>query len=217
MKRRDLLKNITLGTAGIAVSGKALASEPQAKLKPIKEDLPDAAGGKQDVEIAHDKKLMEEVFFDQHEMATLAVLSDIIIPADKTSGSATDAGVPDFLEFIVKDMPHYQVPVRGGLRWLDSESRKQKGKRFIDLSAADRIFIVDQIAYPKKAKPEMSQGVNFFNTMRNLVATGFYTSEIGVKDLDFQGNVPNMWDGVPADVLKKHNLSYDDWEKHLAK
>jgi gluconate 2-dehydrogenase gamma chain len=219
MKRRDLLKNITLGTAGIAVAGNASAAEPKPAVNEntIAEEIPEAADGKQGVEIAHDRKLMAETFFSEHEMKTIACLADIIIPADGKSESATDAGVPDFIEFIVKDMPYHQVPMRGGLMWLDAESRRQKGKAFIDLKSAERLAIVDQIAYPDLAKPEHSQGVNFFNLMRNLTATGFFTSEIGVKDLGYVGNVPNFWDGVPQDVLDKHNLSYADWEKHLAK
>ena len=128
------------------------------------------------------------------------------------SGSATDAKVPDFIEFIVKDMPEHQVPVRGGLKWLDRHSTNKHNKQFVACTPAEQIGIVDEIAYPKKAKPEVSQGVSFFNKMRDLVTTGFYTSEIGVKDLGYMGNVPNQWNGVPADVLKQHGLAYTDKE-----
>jgi hypothetical protein len=72
--------------------------------------------------------------------------------------------------------------------------------------------MVDAIAYPKKAKPEMGQGVAFFNLMRNLVSTGFFTSQIGVKDLGYAGNVPNQWNGVPDDVLKQYGLAYTEKE-----
>jgi hypothetical protein len=72
--------------------------------------------------------------------------------------------------------------------------------------------MVDRIAWPKKAKPEMSQGVAFFNLIRNLVSTGFYTSEMGVKDVGYIGNVPNQWNGVPDDVLKQYNVAYTEKE-----
>jgi hypothetical protein len=134
------------------------------------------------------------------------------MPKDKVSGSASDAKVPDFIEFIVKDMPEHQVPVRGGLKWLDRHSTNKHGKQFIACTPTEQIGIVDEIAYPKKAKPEVSQGVNFFNKMRDLVTTGFYTSEIGVKDLGYMGNTPNQWNGVPADVLKQYGLAYTDKE-----
>jgi gluconate 2-dehydrogenase gamma chain len=158
------------------------------------------------------KKLMADKFFVPHEMATIAVLCDIIIPADEVSGSATQAKVPDFIEFIVKDMPQHQTPLRGGLRWLDMQSNKNFEKPFVDCSKQQQLSLVDQIAYPEKAKPEMKQGVAFFNLMRNLTATGFYTSEIGIKDIGYKGNTPNQWAGVPDDVLKQYGLSYTDKE-----
>ena len=151
-------------------------------------------------------------FFNEHEMATITILGDIIIPKDAVSGSASDAKVPEFIEFIVKDMPEHQVPVRGGLRWLDLHSFNKHGKSFVACSKQEQIGIVDEIAYPKKAKPEVSQGVSFFNKMRDLVTTGFYTAEIGVKDLGYMGNQPNQWNGVPDDVLKHHGFAYTEKE-----
>lgn len=163
-------------------------------------------------EDAADKKLKADNFFNDHEMATITVLTNIIIPADEVSGSATDAKVPDFIEFIVKDKPEHQVPMRGGLRWLDMQSVKRHGKAFKDCSLQQQIALVDEIAYPEKAKPGMKQGVAFFNRMRNLTATGFYTSEIGVKDLGYMGNKPNQWNGVPDDVLKQYGYAYSEKE-----
>jgi len=156
--------------------------------------------------------LAQEKFFTPHEMATITILGDIIIPKDEVSGNASDAKVPDFIEFIVKDMPQHQTPMRGGLRWLDLQCIKQFGKAFKDCSPEQQIQLVDQIAYPNKAKADMKQGVAFFSLMRNLTATGFYTSEIGVKDIGYAGNTPNKWNGVPDEVLKQYNLSYTDKE-----
>ncbi|HEY4966308.1 MAG TPA: gluconate 2-dehydrogenase subunit 3 family protein [Puia sp.] len=128
------------------------------------------------------------------------------------SGSASDAKVPDFFEYIVKDMPEHQTPLRGGLRWLDLQCLNRYGNAFTDCNKTQQMEMVDQIAFPKKAKPEMLQGVAFFSLVRNLTATGFYTSEIGVKDVGYVGNVPNQWNGVPDDVLKQYNLSYSEKE-----
>jgi len=102
--------------------------------------------------------------------------------------------------------------MRGGLRWLDLQCLRQYQKPFKDCTAAQQLELVDQIAYPAKAKPAMSQGVSFFNLMRNLTATGFYTSAMGVKDLQYKGNVPNQWAGVPDEVLKAHGLAYTEKE-----
>lgn len=164
-------------------------------------------------EMKREKELLAmPKFFTEHEMATITVLADIIIPKDEVSGSASDAKVPEFIEFIVKDMPQHQVPMKGGLRWLDMQCLKKYEKAFKDCSSQQQIELVDQIAYPKKAKPGMAQGVAFFTLMRNLTATGFYTSEIGVQDVGYAGNKPNKWNGVPDEVLKQYNKTYTEKE-----
>jgi hypothetical protein len=109
-------------------------------------------------------------------------------------------------------MPDHQIPMRGGLRWLDMQCLKKYDKGFKDCTTTQQMELVDAIAWPEKAKPEMVQGAAFFNLMRNLKASGFYTSEIGVKDIGFVGNVPNQWNGVPPDVLQHYGLSYTDKE-----
>jgi gluconate 2-dehydrogenase gamma chain len=163
-------------------------------------------------ELERENKIFSETFFTEHEMATIAVLSDIIIPKDEVSGSATDAGVPDFIEFIVKDKPEFQIPMRGGLRWLDMQCLKKYNVDFKSNTSAQQIEMIDAIAYPNKAKLAMKQGVNFFSLMRNLTATGFYTSKIGIADIGYIGNVATKWNGVPDEVLKQYGLAYTEKE-----
>ena len=163
-------------------------------------------------EKANDEKLLAQKFFTEHEMATITKLADIIIPADEVSGSASQAGVPAFIDFIVLDMPSHQTPMRGGLRWLDMHCLRQYEKAFVDCTNEQQIAVVDAIAYPNKAKPAMAQGVAFFSLMRNLTASGFYTSEMGVNDIGYAGNRPNQWNGVPADVLQQFKLAYTEKE-----
>lgn len=209
MDRRKSIKALVIGTVSAGVVLDACKTED-------KKATAAAAGTANDDDRMQEEKdalkklKAQENFFTPHEMATLTVLVDIIVPKDNVSGSATDAKVPEFLEFIVKDMPYHQTPMRGGLRWLDMQCLKQFEKSFVGCSEAQRIAMVDQIAYPAKAKPEMKQGVAFFNLARNLTMTGFYTSEIGVKDLGYLGNVPNQWNGVPEDVLKQYNYAYSE-------
>jgi len=140
-------------------------------------------------------------FFTAHEWATVTLLADIIIPKDERSGSASDAGVPEFMDFTMTDRPYMQTPMRGGLRWLDRACHKRFEKDFVDLAAAERTSILDEIAYPKKALPDVSQGAAFFTAFRNLVATGFFTSKIGIADLKYMGNVPTGWNGCPQECL----------------
>ena len=206
MDRRKSIKAMILGTVSTAVLVEA-----------CKNSATTVAEVNMDDRMQEEKDYLVKVkaqpnFFTEHEMATITILSDIIIPKDAVSGSATDAKVPEFIEFIVKDMPDHQVPMRGGLKWLDLHSYKKHAKAFTECSSKEQIGIVDEIAYPEKAAPALAQGVSFFNKIRDLVTTGFYTAEIGVKDLGYMGNVPNMWAGVPDDVLKQHGLAYTEKE-----
>jgi gluconate 2-dehydrogenase gamma chain len=210
MNRRKTLKLIAAGALAGGAIASGCATDDKKKTGTAE---PEFNLDRSPDELEYEKKLLAmDTFFTEHEMATITILADIIIPADEVSGSATDANVPEFIEFIVKDMPQHQVPMRGGLKWLDVQCMKRYGKAFKDCSAVQQIEIVDEIAFPNKAKPEMSQGVKFFNLMRNLTATGFYTSEIGVKDVGYVGNVPNQWNGVPDEVLKEYGLAYTEKE-----
>ena len=207
MNRRESLKAIGLGT----LSATAFLESCKPKGEKLAEDTntqngPDEEVGRLPTEVERDKKLKEEKFFNPHEMATITVLGDIIIPKDARSGSASDAKVPEFIEFIVKDMPEHKTPMRGGLRWLDVQCLNRYNTTFREASSQQQIDMVTMIAYPKKAKPEMAQGVAFFSRLRDLTATGFFTSEMGVKDIGYVGNSPNAWTGVPADVLKSHGF-----------
>lgn len=212
MDRRKYLKTLAAGTVTTGVLLDACSPEKPKETAVVSDDA--AGPARQPDEIAHFKKITADKFFDDHEMKTISILTGIIIPKDDVSGSALDAGVPDFIEFVVKDMPRHQLPLRGGIRWLDQQCLKKFEKQFSECSAKDQMTMVDEIAWPEKAKPEMQQGVAFFNLMRDLTATGFYTSKIGIKDLGYAGNTPNQWDGVPQEVLDQYGVKYD--EKTLA-
>ena len=143
-------------------------------------------------------------FFTAHEWATVRVLVDIILPKDERSGSATDVGVPEFMDFIINDRPDRQTAMRGGLAWIDVECQRRFDKTFLDCAAAQRTEVLDDIAWPQKAKPEHSHGVAFFNSFRDLTATGFWTTKVGMQDLQYMGNTfVGKWEGCPEEVLKK--------------
>jgi len=204
MNRRDSLKAIGIGT--ISASALIAACNTEPKDKTPGGDTAVGITGRQDFEIARDKALLQETFFDAHETATITLLADIIIPKDQHSGSASDAKVADFIEFIVKDEPQHQLPMRGGLKWLDVESLNRFNSDFIGCTTQQQKAILDDIAYPMQAKPRMQPGVAFFNKMRDLTAIGFFTSKMGIADLGYKGNSPGKWDGVPDDILKQYGL-----------
>jgi hypothetical protein len=214
MDRRKSIKALLLGSVAAGTLIEACNTADKKTETPAAGSAADVSGDatRMDEEKEYLKGIEAEKFFTPSEIATIAILADIIIPKDEVSGSASDAKVADFIEFIVKDKPEHQTPLRGGLRWLDMRSLGKFEKPFKDLEEKQQLEIVDAIAYPKKAKEEDKQGVAFFTLMRNLTITGFYTTEIGFKDIGYVGNRPNQWNGVPDDVLKQYNLAYTEKE-----
>ena len=159
-------------------------------------------------------------FFNAHEWATVALLADYVIPRDERSGSATDAKVPEYMDFLLSEKDanvNTQIAFHGGLAWLDTECRKRFDKTFIAVSDAQRRQVLDDIAYPQKAKPEMSYGVTFFNRFRDMTASGFFSSAIGWQDLQYKGNVFNpRYDGCPPAALEKLGASYDVMQTRIS-
>ena len=150
-------------------------------------------------------------FFTPHEWETVRVLVDLVIPRDERSGSATDAGVPEFMDFMLDAYPTMRLPMRGGLAWLDTESRARFDAPFVELRPQQRTAILDDVAWPARARPEMSQGVAFFNRFRDLTASGFWSTRMGVDDLQYMGNRGMVrWDGCPPEALAKLGVSYGD-------
>jgi gluconate 2-dehydrogenase gamma chain len=153
-------------------------------------------------------------FFTAKEWRTVRLLADYVIPKDERSGSATDARAPEYMDFVMHDdmtSEANRIAMRGGLAWLDNECRRRfNGKTFVESTDAQRREVLDDIAWPRKAKPEMSAGVTFFNRFRDMTAAGFFSSAMGWKDLQYIGNVFNPnWQGCPQPALDKLGVSYD--------
>lgn len=210
MDRRESLKTLLIGGAGsgLLLSCRLDDGADVSQLTDIKEKKFDY--GRTPAEEERDEELMSKDFYTEDEMATILVLSDIIIPGDGQYPPASETGVGEFIEFITKDIPEHKIPMRGGLRWLKNETNKRHNKDFKGLTLEEQKAIIDDIAYPDEAKPEHMPGVVFFNRIRNLVTTGYFTSKEGIEYLGYVGNKPNVWDGVPQDVLDEHGLAYDE-------
>jgi hypothetical protein len=150
-------------------------------------------------------------FFNPHEWDTLRLLVDLIIPRDDRSGSATDAGVPEFMDFLMIDQPNRQTAMRGGLAWIDLECQERFDKTFLTCTTEERTAVLDDLAWPARARPELRHGVQFFTTFRDLTASGFFTSKMGVDDLQYLGNrsLPR-WSGCPQEALDKLGVRYSD-------
>jgi hypothetical protein len=146
-------------------------------------------------------------FFTDHEMRTVRVMADMVIPADDRSGSATDARVPEFIDHVMTDEllgdpEPRQTAMRGGLAWVDYQCLERFDTLFADCTEAQRTELLDDIAWPDAAPEGMTPGVEFFTSFRNLVASGFFSSKMGVEDLGYVGNTyVSEWTGCPDDVL----------------
>jgi len=209
MDRRESLKSLLVSSVagGLVLNGCAPAEQPA----DVSVEKPEGYG-RTAKEKLHDERLRAEQFLTEDELGTIAILCDIILPATADFGSATEAGVTEFIEFMAKDIPRHQVPLKGGLMWLDNQTNERFNLDFKSCSTDQQLTVIDEIAYPNKTPEHLKHGEVFFSLMRNLTLTGYYTSEMGIKDLGYVGNTPNVWDGVPQEVLDEHNLSYDpEW------
>lgn len=129
-------------------------------------------------------------FFSTHQYQTLRSLCQMIIPPDEHSGGAIEAGAPEFIDLLTSENKDYQLKLGGGLMWLDATCRDRYGDVYLKCPATKQHEILDLIAYRRNAEkdPSLSQGISFFSFLRNLTTDGFYTSEIGIKDLQYIGN-----------------------------
>ena len=128
--------------------------------------------------------------FTPAEYRTVRVLVDYVIPRDARSGSATDAAVPEFMDVFMEKRDSMRNWMRTGLAWLDAECNKRFTKAFAECDDTQRRAVLDDIAWPRRARAEMQNGVRFFNNFRNFTASGFWSSKMGVDDLQYMGNRP---------------------------
>jgi len=160
IKRRDMLKAFSaVPVAALVPLGTAMAAEPQA-----------AGGTAAEAASAYHRKV-----FNDHDWETVKVLSDLIIPADERSSSASRAGVPEFIDdWLDFKGGRLKAEILGGLTWLDMECNREFGHDFVACTPAEHKKILDRIAYPDKASPEDANYVAFFNHLRDLVVGGFF-------------------------------------------
>jgi len=197
MDRRELLKTLSLGTlaAGFAMTGCKTAPKEASKEHKFWKHVTE-----------EDLEMWETQFFTNHEFETVRQLANMVIPADERSGNAEDAGVPEFIDFMMLDRPENQTPMRGGLNWLDVQCRRFFDNNFINCTDQQKKEMLDKIAYPDEAAPEMQAGVNFFNSFRDLVAAGFWSSKMGIEDIGYIGNKATNWDGCSHEALEHIGL-----------
>lgn len=199
--RREALKTLTL--ASFATVGLTMTGCQNSPENPGNNPFGEAISAK-------DLEMWNRSFFTEHEFETVRQLTNMIIPADERSGNAEDAGVPEFIDFMMLDRPGNQTPIRGGLNWLDAQCRKQFGGNFIECTEEQKHAMLEQIAWPESAEPGMEPGVRFFNRMRDLTASGFWSSEMGIEDIGYIGNMATSWNGCSDEAYEHVGVSYEE-------
>jgi gluconate 2-dehydrogenase gamma chain len=199
--RREAIKQL----AAVPVAALALTTEDAERLSLAARDAL--------ARLAERGEQFRPKFFTPAEWRTVRVLSQLTIPRDERSGGAIEAGVPEFMDFVMGEFTQNQKWMRDGLTWLDAESQKRHTKVYADLAPGQQTAILDDIAWPRRAKPEMQAGVDFFNRFRDMTASGFFSSRIGVRDLEYIGNrAAARWNGCPPAALRKLGVSYGSEE-----
>lgn len=194
MNRRDMLASIAAGAAALSIPREGLEAAAAHAHEALEAEAIAEQQGRQQAYVP--KQFVD----DEYRFVTILV--DYVIPRDARSGSATQAGVPQFMDYILGEYPGNRTWMKDGIAWVNAECRRRFGTGFISCSDTQRRELLNAIAYPRRAREQDRPGVEFFNRFRNLTSSGFWTSRIGIADLEYSGNRPVMeWVGTPPNVL----------------
>jgi gluconate 2-dehydrogenase gamma chain len=179
ISRRDILKTLAMGAVGGSVLQVIPAQAAEFAHQMVRKEKAASPTGK-----------YAPKYFSAHQYETVSALCDAIIPKDEKSGGAVEAGAPEFIDLLTSENPEYQLKLGGGLFWLDNFCIDKYEKVFLECTPEQRKEVLDLIAFRKNAKqnPTLSQGVAFFAFLRNMTCDAFYTSKIGIADLQYIGN-----------------------------
>jgi gluconate 2-dehydrogenase gamma chain len=179
LTRRDILRTLAMGAIGGSVLQVIPAEAAEYAHQMVRKEKAASPAGK-----------YAPKYFSAHQYETLSALCDAIIPKDEKSGGAVEAGAPEFIDLLSSENPKYQLKLGGGLLWLDNFCSDRYEKAYLDCTPEQRREVLDLIAFRKNAKqnPALSQGVAFFALLRNMTCDAFYTSKIGIADLQYIGN-----------------------------
>ncbi len=214
MDRRKSIQTIILGAGASALAFHGCKTDAEKVTEEVSATTDTKYFGRTPEELERIEKLNAEQLFNEHEMETIAVLSEVILPPKEPHGGPLQADVPEFIEFMGKDIPTMAPTLLGGLMWLDHKSNTEFGTEFKSATLEQQKQICDAICWHDTEIPleEQPLEIQFFYLMRGLTVTGYYTSKVGIADLGYKGNMPNVWDGVPQDVLDQHGVAYDpEW------
>ena len=179
ISRRDILRTLAIGAAGGSVLEVIPAKAAEFAHQAVQKEKSVSPVAK-----------YTPKFFSAHQYELLTSLCETIIPKDEKSGGAVEAGTPEFIDLLTSENEQYQLTLGGGMQWLDSFCVDRYSTAYLDSTPPQRKEVLDLIAFRKNAKqdPTLSQGVAFFSFLRRLTCDGFYSSKIGIADLEYIGN-----------------------------
>jgi gluconate 2-dehydrogenase gamma chain len=179
VSRRDILRTLAAGAVGGSVLQMIPAEAAEYVHQVVQKEKSASMPGK-----------YAPKYFSAHPYETLKSLCDTIIPKDEHSGGAVEAGAPEFIDLLTSENERYQIALGGGLMWLDNFCTDRYGKTYLECTPEQRTATLDLIAYRRNANKDasLSQGVAFFAFLRRLTCDGFYSSKIGIADLQYMGN-----------------------------
>jgi len=214
MDRRTALKVIAAAAAAPGMLSACEPEGPDPAMVVAPPHNPLAAGTPFDPDLLDPVVPWERSLTDQ-ELQTLAALCDLIIPADDRSPAASELGAHEFIDEWVsapyESMERDKVLVRGGIVWLDAESNRRFGARFVELTEAQQTAICDDICWAEEAAEELKAAARFFDKVRDLTATAFYTTRKGMEDLGYVGNTPlASWGPPPPQVLRRAGIDQNE-------
>jgi len=189
ISRRDVLKTLAMGAAGGSVLQVIPLEAAELTHQMVHKEKAAAPAGN-----------YVPKYFNPRQYEALTSLCDSIIPTDEKSGGAVEAGAPEFIDLLTSENEDFQLALGGGLMWLDNYCIDHYMKSYVECAPEQRKEIIDLMAYRKNAKAnrELRQGVAFFALLRKMTCDGFYTSKIGIADLQYVGNVTRSeWPGCP--------------------
>jgi gluconate 2-dehydrogenase gamma chain len=145
-----------------------------------------------------------------HEYKTLVRLTDLIIPVENGKPGAVAAGAAAWIDMLASENSQIKDIYTKGIAWLDAASGKRGATDFLSATTEPQTALLDQIAYPRNSSPELDPGIQFFTWARRMTVDAFYTSEIGIADIDYRGNHPQATYQEPTEgiayALKRSGL-----------
>jgi len=136
-----------------------------------------------------------------HEYRTLEKLTDFIIPVENGKPGAVAAGAAAWIDILASENGQLKDIYTKGIAWVDGVMQKRGAADFLSASSADQTALLDQIAYRRNTSAELDPGIQFFTWARRMTVDAFYTSEIGIADIDYRGNRPQMTYPEPTDAI----------------